>query len=76
MKGYIQIKVNKVNLMYRRAANQNESDSSMTYKPQETLLMLLAFLDLKEAGDISLITFCHMKQLTHVSKCLYFQCLK
>ena len=35
-------------MLYRRPANQYESDSSMTDKVHDTNLMLLVFLDLKK----------------------------
>ena len=50
MKGYTQIKVMYTNKLYRRAANQYESDSSKTNKVHDTNLMLLVFLDLKKKG--------------------------
>ena len=75
MKGYIQINVIYANKLYRKPANQYESDSSMTGKVYDTNLMLLVFLDLnfiasrfKEVGNLSLITFGHMKQLIPISK--------
>ena len=41
-----------------------------------TPLMLLVILDLKkEVGNISLIIFCHIKQLTHISKSSHFNAL-
>ena len=30
----------------------------------------------KEVGNLSLVTFCHMKRLTPISKSLHFQCVK
>ena len=48
MKGYTQINVIDANKLYRRPANQYESDSSMTNKVHDTKLMLLVFLDLKK----------------------------
>ena len=40
----------------------------MTNKVPDTNLMLLVFLDLsKEVGNLSLITFCRIKQLTLIS---------
>ena len=48
MKGYTQINVIYANKLYRRPANQYESDSSMTNKVHDTNLMLLVFLDLKK----------------------------
>ena len=68
MKGYTQINVKKANMLYRRPANQNESDSSMTNKAHDTHLMLLVFL-----GDIALIKSCLINQLTPLSKSLHFQ---
>ena len=50
MNGYTQINVKKANLLYRRPANQNLSNSSMTNKVHDAHLMLLVFLDLKEQG--------------------------
>ena len=67
MKGYKHINVKYANGLYRRPANQYESDSSMTNKVHETNLMLV-----KEVGNLSLITFCLMKQLTPISKRLHF----
>ena len=46
MNGYTQINVKKANQLYRRPANKNESNSSLTNKVHDTHLMLLAFLDL------------------------------
>ena len=48
MKGYTQINAIYANKLYRRRANQYESDSSMTNKVHDADLMLLAFLDLKK----------------------------
>ena len=48
MKEYTQINVIYANKLYRRPANQYESDSSMTNKDHDTNLMLLVFLDLKK----------------------------
>ena len=42
----------------------------MTNKVHDTKLMLLVFLDLKKVGDFSLITFCHIKQLTLIRHCI------
>ena len=50
MKGYIQINVMYANKLYRRPANQYESDSSMTNKFHDTNMMLLVFPDLKKYG--------------------------
>ena len=75
MKGYNHIKVIYVNKLYHRPANQYENDSSMTNKVHDTNLMLLVFLDLKKQGNLSFITFGHMKQLTAISKSLYFNAL-
>ena len=61
----------KANLLYRRPANQKESDSSMTFKAHGTF-DASRVSGFKEVGDNSLITFCHMKQLTP----LHFQCFK
>ena len=49
-----------------------ESDSSMTNKVYDTNLMLIVFLNLKKVGNLSFITFGHMKQLTPISKSLHF----
>ena len=70
MKGYTQINVIYANKLYRRPANQYESDSSMTNKAHDTNLMLL-----KKVGNLSLITFGDMKQLTPISKSLHFNAL-
>ena len=43
MKGFKQINVKYANKLYRRPANEYESDSSMTKKVQDTNLMLLLF---------------------------------
>ena len=48
----------------------------MTNKVHDANLILLLFLNFKEVGNLSLITFCHMKQLTPISKSLHFQCVK
>ena len=48
MKGYAQINVIYANKLYRRFANQNESDSSMPNEVHDTNLMHLVFLDLKK----------------------------
>ena len=48
MKEYTQINIIYANKMYRRPANQYESDSSMINKVLDTNLMLLTFLDLKQ----------------------------
>ena len=48
MKGYTQINVAYANMLYRRPANQYESDSSMTNKVHDTNVMLLMFPDLKK----------------------------
>ena len=48
MKGYTQINVIYANKLYRRPANQYESDSSMTNEVHDTNSMLLVFLDLKK----------------------------
>ena len=47
---------------YHKPANQNECIFLMTNKVHGTHLMLLGFL----VGDISLMKFCHMKQLTPI----------
>ena len=54
MKGYKQINVKYTNKLYRKPANQYESDSSMTNKNKfhDTNLRLLVFLDLKKLGII------------------------
>ena len=72
MKGYTQINVIYANKLYRRPANQYESDYSMSNKVHDTNLMLLMFLDLKKVGNLSFITFGHMKQLTPFSESLHF----
>ena len=71
MKGYIQINVKYANKVYRRPVNQCESDSLMTNKVHGTYLMCLVFLNLKKVGNLSLITFCHIEQLTSISKSLH-----
>ena len=48
MKGYTQINAIDANKLYRRPANQYESDTTMTNKVLDTNLMLLVFLDLKK----------------------------
>ena len=53
---------------YHKPANQNECIFSMTNKVHGTHLMLLGFL----AGDLSLIKFCQMKQLTPILNILHF----
>ena len=52
MKGYTQINVIYMyaNKLYRRSANQYESDFSMHNKDHGTNLMLFVFLDLKKLG--------------------------
>ena len=50
MKGYTQINVIYANKLYRRPANQYESDFSMTNEVHDTNLMLLVFRDLKKYG--------------------------
>ena len=55
---------------YHKAANQNECIFLMTNKVHGTHLMLLGFL----GGDMSLMKFCHMKQLTPNLNILHFQC--
>ena len=50
MKGYTQINVIYANKLYRRPANQYESDFSMANEVHDTNLMPLAFLDLKKYG--------------------------
>ena len=45
MKGYTKINVINANKLYRRPANQYESDSLMTNEVHDTNLMLLVFLD-------------------------------
>ena len=75
MKGYTQINVKYANKLYRRPANQYESDSSMTNKIHDTNLMRPVFLDLKKVGIVSFVTFGHMKQLTPISKSLHFNAL-
>ena len=77
MKGYTQINFICANMLYRRPANQYESDSSMTNKVHDTNLMLLVFVFFlfKEVGNLSFITFGHMKQLTPISKSLHLNAL-
>ena len=75
MKGYPQINVMYANKLYRRPANQYESDSSMSNKVHDTNLMRPVLLDLKKVGIVSFITFGHMKQLTPMSKSLHFNAL-
>ena len=48
MNGYTQINIKKANLLYRRSANQNDSNSLMTNNVHDTHLMFLVFLDLKK----------------------------
>ena len=50
----------------------------MTFKVHDTNLMLLVFLNSKKwgGGGLSFITFGHMKQLTPISKSLYFNELR
>ena len=50
MEGSTQINVKYANKLYRRPANQYESDFSLTNKVHDTNLMLLVFLDLKKLG--------------------------
>ena len=50
MKGYTQINVIYANKLYRRPANQYESDFSMANEVYDTNLMPLAFLDLNKYG--------------------------
>ena len=50
MKGYTQIIVIYANKLYRRPANQYESDSLIANKVHDTNLMPLVFLDLKKKG--------------------------
>ena len=77
MKGYTQINVIFANKLYRRPANQYKSHSSMTTcnKVHDTNLMLLVFLDLKKVGNLSFITFGHIKQLTPILKILHSNAL-
>ena len=72
MNGYIQINVKTANLPYHKPANQNECFFSVINKVHGTHLMLLGFL----VGDLSLIKFCQMKQLTPILNILHFQCFK
>ena len=55
MKGYTQLNVIYANKLYRRPANQYESNSSMTNVVHDTNLMLLVFLDLKNLSRESFI---------------------
>ena len=48
MKGYTQITVIHANKLYRRPANQYESDFSMINEVHDTNFMLLVSLDLKK----------------------------
>ena len=73
MKGCIQINVIYAPKLYRRRANQYESDSSMTNEVHDTNLMLLVFLDLKKW--VIFHSFGHMKQLNPISKSLHFNAL-
>ena len=75
MKGYSQINVIYENKLYRRPANQYESDSLVTKDVFDTKLMLLVFLNLKKVGTLSFITFGHMKQWTPISKSLHLNAL-
>ena len=52
---------------YRKPANQNECIFSMTNKVHGTHLMLLGIL----AGDLSLMKFCQMKQMTPILNILH-----
>ena len=72
MNGYIQINVKTANLTYHKPVNQNECFFSMTNKVHGTHLMLLGSL----VGDLSLLKFCQMKQLTPILNILHFQCFK
>ena len=45
-----QIYIKYASKLYRRPANQSESDSSMPSKVQDAYLMLLVFIDLKKYG--------------------------
>ena len=75
MKGYTQINVIYANKLCRRPANKYESDFLMTNEDTDTKLMLLVFLDFEEVGNLSFITFGHMKQLTPILKSLHFNAL-
>ena len=70
MNGYIQINLKKANMPYHKPANQNECIFLITNKVHGTHLILLGFL----VGGISLMKFCHMKQLTPILNILHFQC--
>ena len=48
MKGYTQINVKYANKLYRRPADQYESDFSITNEVKDTNLILLLFLNLKK----------------------------
>ena len=70
MNGYIQINLESKHAMNHKPANLNECIFLMTNKVHGTHLMPLGFL----VGDISLMKFCHMKQLTPILNILHFQC--
>ena len=70
MKGYSQIRVIYANKLYRRPANQYESDSSMTNKVRDTNVS-----SFNKVGNFSFIAFGHMKQLTPISLKLHFNAL-
>ena len=48
MKGYAQINVIYANKLYRRPANQYDSDASMANEVHDMHSMLLVFIDLKK----------------------------
>ena len=48
MEGYTQINVTYANKLYRRPANQYQSDFSIANEVHDTNSMLLVFLDLKK----------------------------
>ena len=48
MKGYTQITVIYANKLYRRPANQYDSDASMANEVHDMHSMLLVFIDLKK----------------------------
>ena len=61
-------------MLYRRPAKQHESDFSLTNKVHDTKFDTSRVPEFKDVGNLSLLTFCHMKLL---SPTLYnFQCVK
>ena len=47
----------------------------MTNEVHDANLILLVFLDFKEVGNLSFVTFGHMKQLTPISKSIHLNAL-